>query len=104
VSWDRHGTLGLVVGATYPADVAAVRRVVPSAPILLPGVGAQSGDLETSVRAAIDSEGNGAIVNASRSILYASRGSDWQAAARVAAERLRAEINAARTEAATARR
>jgi len=95
VTWDQHGTLGLVVGATYPADVAAVRQVAPRVPILLPGVGAQAGDLERSVQAAIGAAGGGAIVNASRSILYASAGSDWQAAARAEAERLRAAINAA---------
>src|SRR5438132_10982823 len=62
-TWDTHGTLGLVVGATYPDDVLAVRRAVPSAPILLPGVGAQAGDLERSVRAAVDADGGGALVN-----------------------------------------
>jgi orotidine-5'-phosphate decarboxylase len=103
-TWDKHGTLGLVVGATYPADVATVRRVVPRAPILLPGVGAQAGDLQQAVRAAVDASGEGALVNASRSILYASGGSDWQSAARSEAERLRAAINAARSEGATAPR
>jgi orotidine-5'-phosphate decarboxylase len=102
LSWDRHGTLGLVVGATYPADVAAARRLAPETPILLPGVGAQAGDLEDSVQAALDSQGGGALVNASRSVLYASRGSDWQAAARAEAQRLRAAINSAREAAATA--
>jgi orotidine-5'-phosphate decarboxylase len=102
--WDKHGTLGLVVGATYPADVARVRQIAPKAPILLPGVGAQAGDLERSVQAGIDAVGGGAIVNASRSILYASSGSDWQAAARTEADRLRAAINAARSASATAGR
>jgi orotidine-5'-phosphate decarboxylase len=95
-SWDRHGTLGLVVGATYPADVAAVRVVARTAPILLPGVGAQAGDLAASVRAGVDASGERAIVNASRTILYASTGADWQSAARTEAERLRGEIEAAR--------
>ena len=104
MAWDQHGTLGLVVGATYPADVAAVRELVPRAPILLPGVGAQSGDLERSVQAAVDRDGGGAIVNVSRSLLYASNGSDWQSAARSEAERVRAEINAARLPSATASR
>jgi orotidine-5'-phosphate decarboxylase len=102
LSWDRHATLGLVVGATYPSDVAAVRKLAPSAPILLPGVGAQAGDLERSVQAALDTQGGGALVNASRSVLYASRGSDWQAAARAEAQRMRIAINAARESAATA--
>jgi orotidine-5'-phosphate decarboxylase len=101
LTWDRHGTLGLVVGATYPADVAAVRRIAPRVPILLPGVGAQAGDLERSVQAGIDADRSGAIVNASRTILYASAGADWQAAARAEAQRLRAAINAARAQAAT---
>jgi len=101
-SWDRHGTLGYVVGATYPRDVAAVRALAPGVPILLPGVGAQAGDLAASVRAGIDARGAGAIVNASRTILYASRGADWQVAARGEAERLRDEIEAARGEAALA--
>lgn len=102
VTWDRHGTLGLVVGATYPADVAAVRQVAPRAPILLPGVGAQAGDLERSVQAGLDADGGGTIVNASRTILYAGSGSDWQTAARAEASRLRSAINAARAASATA--
>jgi orotidine-5'-phosphate decarboxylase len=82
--------------------VVAVRKAAPSAPILLPGVGAQAGDLERSVQAALDTQGGGALVNASRSVLYASRGSDWQAAARAEAQRMRIAINAARESAATA--
>jgi orotidine-5'-phosphate decarboxylase len=100
----QDGTLGLVVGATYPADVAAVRRVAPDAPILLPGVGAQAGDLERSVQAGLDAEGRGTIVNASRSILYASASANWQSAARTEAENLRSAINAARATGATASR
>jgi orotidine-5'-phosphate decarboxylase len=102
VTWDTHGTLGLVVGATYPADVAAVRQIAPRAPILLPGVGAQAGDLEHSVRSGVDADGGGVLVSASRSILYASSGSDWQTAARAEATRLRAAINTARAPSATA--
>jgi orotidine-5'-phosphate decarboxylase len=102
LTWAGQGTLGLVVGATYPSDVAAVRAVAPEAPILLPGVGAQAGDLERSVRAAVDPSGGGAIVNVSRSLLYASHGSDWQAAARSEAERVRSAINAARITATSA--
>jgi orotidine-5'-phosphate decarboxylase len=96
IAWDKHGTLGLVVGATYPSDVAAVRRIAPRAPILLPGVGAQAGDLEHSVQAGVDADGANAIVNASRTILYAgARSSDWQSAARTEADRLRSAINIA---------
>jgi orotidine-5'-phosphate decarboxylase len=104
LTWDQHGTLGLVVGATYPEDVAAVRAIARNAPILLPGVGAQAGDLERSVQAALDADGGGAIVNISRSLLYASRGPDWQTAARAEAEALRSAINAARASAATSTR
>jgi orotidine-5'-phosphate decarboxylase len=67
-------------------------------------VGAQSGDLEQAVRAAVDPAGAGALVNASRSVLYAGSGSDWQMAARNEAQRLRSAINVARAESATAPR
>jgi orotidine-5'-phosphate decarboxylase len=96
LTWDQHGTLGLVAGATAPTAVAAVRQMAPDVPILLPGVGAQAGDLEASVVAAVDAQGERAIVNASRGVLYASAGADWQEAAHQAAEDLRAAINAAR--------
>ncbi len=104
LSWDRHGTVGLVVGATYPEDVARVRSIAPHAPILLPGVGAQEGDLAVSVQAAVDARGERVIVNASRSVVYASGGSDWQEAARAEAQRLQKAINTARGEALVASR
>jgi orotidine-5'-phosphate decarboxylase len=104
LAWDHHGTLGLVVGATYPADVATVRAVAPQAPILLPGVGAQAGDLAASVRAGVTATGERVIVNASRSVLYASTGEDWQTAARAEARRLQQAINSARHEALVAPR
>ena len=66
-------TLGLVVGATYPAELAEVRRRCPDAPILLPGIGAQAGDLEASLRAGLDSRGLGLIVSSSRSVIYAGK-------------------------------
>jgi orotidine-5'-phosphate decarboxylase len=101
LTWDKHGTLGLVVGATYPSDVATIRRIAPRAPILLPGVGAQAGDLEQSVQAAVAANGGGALVNVSRSLLYASRARDWQVAARAEAERMRSAIQAALQQVAT---
>ncbi len=101
LTWAKHGTLGLVVGATYPADVATVRRVAPRAPILLPGVGAQAGDLARSVQAGLDADGEGTLVNASRTVLYASSDLNWQSAARAQAENLRSAINAARASGAT---
>jgi orotidine-5'-phosphate decarboxylase len=101
LGWPHAAALGLVVGATYPRDVAAVRHLAPEVPILLPGVGAQAGDLEAAVGAGASPTGGGLLVNASRSILYASSGADWQAAAREAALRLRADINRARSVSAT---
>jgi len=98
-TWGPEGGVGLVVGATYPEDVAAVRALAPRMPLLLPGVGAQAGDLRASVRAGVDGAGERLIVSASRQVLYASRGADWLTAARRAAEDLRAAINQARAEA-----
>jgi len=96
VAWNRGGNCGLVVGATYARELAAVRGEAPTLPILIPGVGAQQGDLEGAVRAGLDHEGGGAIVNASRQVLYASGGADWQEAARRAADELRAALARAR--------
>jgi orotidine-5'-phosphate decarboxylase len=93
--WNRHGQLGLVVGATYPAEIARVRELAPTLPLLIPGVGAQGGDAEATVRAGWRPAG-AIVVNASRSVLYASAGEDWAAAARRAAELTRHQLNAAR--------
>ena len=88
-----RGNLGLVVGATAPEQLAAVREVCPDMPILIPGVGAQGGDLEASVRHGVDADGRLAIINSARGIIYASSGDDFAAAARTAAGRLRDGIN-----------
>jgi orotidine-5'-phosphate decarboxylase len=74
-----------VVGATYPDELAVVRHVVGELPILVPGFGAQGGDAAASVRAGATPDGRGLIVSNSRAILYASRGDDFAAAARIAA-------------------
>ncbi len=92
-NWNTNGNCGIVVGATYPADLQNVRAIVGDMPILIPGIGAQGGEIEATVRAGKDSRGWGMIINASRSIIFASRGSDFAAAAREAAARLRTEIN-----------
>ncbi|MDQ3043991.1 MAG: orotidine-5'-phosphate decarboxylase [Chloroflexota bacterium] len=89
-------SVGLVVGATYPAQLAEVRARCPELPILLPGVGAQAGDIASAVDAGQDGAGKGLIVSASRSVMYASGGRDFAAAARNVTERLRDEVNAAR--------
>jgi orotidine-5'-phosphate decarboxylase len=91
-----HQNVGLVVGATYPSQLADVRALCPDAPILVPGVGSQGGDIEAAVRAGLDARGAGILVNSSRGICYASRGDDWQQAARDAAQRLRDQIELAR--------
>jgi len=91
--WNVHGNVGLVVGATRPERIAEVRAAAPELPFLIPGVGAQGGDLEASVRAAANGRPNGGfIINVSRSVLYASAEDDYAAAARREAERLREAI------------
>ena len=96
VARNGAGNLGLVVGATYPEQLGRVRSIAPGVPILVPGVGAQQGDLEGAVTAGLDASGGGILVNASRSVLYASSGDDWQAAARAAALDLRERVDAVR--------
>ena len=88
-----RGNLGLVVGATAPEQLAAVREVCPDAPFLIPGVGAQGGDLEASVRNGVGRDGRMAIINSGRGIIYASSGADFAEAARRAAAELRDGIN-----------
>lgn len=89
-------TLGLVAGATYPTELRAIRELAPELLLLLPGIGSQAGDLAVAVRAGLDDRGAGILVNASRSISYASNGSDFARAAARAARTMRNEINAIR--------
>jgi orotidine-5'-phosphate decarboxylase len=93
--WNANGQCGLVVGATYPAELAQVRAAVGTLPILVPGIGAQGGDLEGSVAAGATADG-GLVVSSSRAILYASRGEDFAVAARREAQKARDAIEAAR--------
>ena len=93
--WNTNGNVGLVVGATYPDELRAVRELCPELPILVPGIGAQGGDPRLAVRAAVDRQGERAIISASRSVLFASEGDDFADAARRETLRLRDEINAA---------
>ncbi|WP_052888816.1 orotidine-5'-phosphate decarboxylase [Thermogemmatispora carboxidivorans] len=93
---ERHGNCGLVAGATYPRELAAIRERCPTLPLLVPGVGAQGGELEAAVRAGLDEHGEGMLIAVSRAILYADGGSDYALAAGEAARRLRAAINQAR--------
>lgn len=94
---DEAGNCSLVVGATYPQELRAIRAICPDLPILVPGIGAQGGDLETSVPVAVDALGERAMFSASRSILYASSGSDYAAAAANEARALRDAINRVRS-------
>ena len=93
--WNLNGQLGLVVGATYPAEIERVRALAPTLPLLIPGVGAQGGDAVATVRAG-DRPGGPIIVNSSRAILYASSGDDFAAAARREALKTRDVLQAAR--------
>ncbi|MBX3659624.1 MAG: orotidine-5'-phosphate decarboxylase [Ramlibacter sp.] len=93
--WNLNGQLGLVVGATYPAEIERVRGVAPTLPLLIPGVGAQGGDAVATVRAGWRADAP-IVVNSSRSIIYASQGEDFAEAARREAMRTRDVLAAAR--------
>jgi orotidine-5'-phosphate decarboxylase len=92
-SWNTRGNLGLVVGATYPEELRVIRQDYPDMPLLIPGVGAQGGDLADVIRNGIDAAGQRTIINSSRQILFASRGEDFARAAGTAARALRDSIN-----------
>jgi len=91
--WNKVGNVGLVVGATYPDELKTLRMAYPEMPFLIPGVGAQGGDLKLAVRYGMDNRGGSIIINSSRQILYASMGKNFADAARKAALTLRDEIN-----------
>ena len=95
-AWNTSRNIGLVVGATRPREMQAIRRMVPDMPILIPGIGAQGGDLTAAVRYGCDRNGELAIINASRSVIFASQGDDFAEAARAAALKLRDDINRSR--------
>ncbi|MGV3728441.1 orotidine-5'-phosphate decarboxylase [Hydrogenophaga sp.] len=99
--WNLNGQLGLVVGATYPAEIERVRDIAPTLPLLIPGVGAQGGDAVATVKAGLRASGSETtgpiIVNSSRAILYASAGADFADAARRVAQKTRDELHAARS-------
>ncbi|MBI4114387.1 MAG: orotidine-5'-phosphate decarboxylase [Candidatus Niyogibacteria bacterium] len=91
--WNKNKNCALVVGATYPDELREVRGLVGDIPILIPGVGAQGGDVEKTVSAGKDSCGQGMIINSSRGIIFASKGADFAEAARHETEKLRDLIN-----------
>ncbi|MBI2909484.1 MAG: orotidine-5'-phosphate decarboxylase [Chloroflexi bacterium] len=89
--WNHNSNVGLVVGATYPEELQRIRELCPEMPFLIPGVGAQGGDLEAAAR--FGAQGGGALINSSRGIIYASKAKDFAEAARRAASSLRDDIN-----------
>ena len=95
--WNSTGQCALVVGATFPGEIARVREIVGDMPLLVPGIGAQGGDVEATVRAGrtgqTNTPGRGLMINSSRAILYASKGEDYAEAARRVAEETRDTIN-----------
>jgi orotidine-5'-phosphate decarboxylase len=94
-TWEVQGHLGYVVGATYPEELAVARRLAPRANFLIPGIGAQGGDLAAAVQYGPDTAA-GPVINASRGVIYASAQADFAQAAREAAQTLREQINQAR--------
>jgi orotidine-5'-phosphate decarboxylase len=91
--WNRNGNCALVVGATWPQQLREVRAIVGDMPLLIPGIGAQGGDVAAVVENGRTAEGTGLVMSSSRAILYASNGDDYAEAARVAAMALRDDIN-----------
>jgi orotidine-5'-phosphate decarboxylase len=94
--WNSRGNCLLVVGATYPRELAEVREIVGNMPFLVPGVGAQGGDVAQAVQSGQTAAGTGLIISSSRGILYASSGENFASAAREATQKLRDQINAGR--------
>lgn len=91
--WNTHGNIGLVVGATYPEEIRLIRQSHPDMLLLIPGIGAQKGDLASAARYGVNSKGERAIISSSRQIIYASREKDFAQAARRIASELRDQIN-----------
>jgi orotidine-5'-phosphate decarboxylase len=90
--WHREGRLGLVVGATFPAEIARVRELAPTLPLLIPGIGAQGGDVQATVAAGWR-PGGPVMVNSSRAVLYASDRADFAAEAAKVAQATRQALN-----------
>jgi orotidine-5'-phosphate decarboxylase len=91
--WNVHGNIGLVVGATYPDELNLIRKLCPEMPLLIPGIGAQGGDLASVIKHGVDARGEKTIINVSRQVLYASKGKDFAEATRHIALELRDKIN-----------
>ena len=91
--WNSTGQIALVVGATFPAEIARVREIVGDMPLLVPGIGAQGGDIKATVEAGRTGDASGLMINSSRAILYAGNDENFHIAARAAAQETRAAIN-----------
>lgn len=91
--WNTRGNVGIVVGATYPEELKLIRSRHPDLPILIPGIGAQGGEVAVTVKNGISPQGDKAIINSARQIIYASKGRDFAEAARQACLSLKDEIN-----------
>lgn len=92
--WNAHNNIGFVVGATHPKELQRIRRIVPDMPILIPGIGSQGGDLVSAIKYGSNKQGKLAVINASRSIIYASSGKDFAEAARKGALQIIQEMRA----------
>src|SRR3989344_7560351 len=95
-NWNENGNCCIVVGATYPKELAQIRKIVGDIPILIPGIGAQGGNVEKTIKAGRNSKNQGMIIHSSRSIIFASSGSNFADAARKKAQELSNQINQAR--------
>ncbi|WP_288560791.1 orotidine-5'-phosphate decarboxylase [Duodenibacillus massiliensis] len=101
--WNKNGELGLVAGATQPSELARIRSLAPTLPLLIPGIGAQGGDVNAAVAAGLDAAGFGIAVNSSRAILYAGKDEMFAQASAAAAKATRDAINTAKAKALAAR-
>ena len=91
--WNARQNIGLVIGATNPNPLKRIREICPNMPLLIPGIGAQRGNLASAIRNGIDINGEKAIITSSRQIIYASKSKDFPSAARLEASKLRTRIN-----------
>ncbi|MGE5042454.1 MAG: orotidine-5'-phosphate decarboxylase [Candidatus Levyibacteriota bacterium] len=91
--WNKNGNCMMVVGATYPKELAEIRAIAPDMTFLIPGIGAQGGDVEKTLQAGLTKNKKGLIIHSARGIIFASSGEDFATAARSEAQKLKDEIN-----------
>lgn len=94
--WNSNGNCMMVVGATYPEELAEIRAIAPEMTFLIPGIGAQGGDVEKTLKAGLNKDKSGLIIHSARGIIFASSGENFADAARTEAEKLRDQINSCR--------